>query len=74
MNNLRERINELANKSKITELTDLEKQEQADLRKEYIRLFRSSFNDTLLNTKVVDPMGNDVTPDKLKREQNKKKN
>lgn len=74
MDNLRERINELANKSKTTELTDLEKQEQGDLRKEYIRLFKSSFNDTLLNTKVIDPMGNDVTPDKLKREQNKKKN
>ena len=73
MDNLRERINELANKSKTTELTDLEKQEQGDLRKEYIRLFKSSFNDTLLNTKVIDPMGNDVTPDKLKREQNKKK-
>lgn len=74
MEKLRSRINELANKSKTIGLSDLEKEEQKELREEYIKRFRSSFKNTLLNTKVVDPMGNDVTPDKLKKEQNKKKN
>lgn len=72
MKNLRKRINELANKSKTTGLDDLEKKEQEKLRKEYIKQFRSSFKNTLLNTKVVDSEGNDVTPKKLKKEQNKK--
>lgn len=74
MNDIRERINELANKSKTIGLSLSEKEEQKDLREEYIKRFRSSFKNTLLNTTVVDPMGNDVTPDKLKKEQNKKKN
>lgn len=73
MKELRERINELANKSKTIGLNDLEKKEQEKLRKEYIQRFRSSFKNTLLNTKVVDSSGKDVTPKKLKKEKNKKK-
>lgn len=74
MKELRDRINELARLSKTRELTDLEKEEQKNLREKYIKRFRSSFNNTLLNTKVIDPMGNDVTPDKLKKAQNQNKN
>lgn len=74
MKNIIERINELANKSKTSGLTDLEKKEQESLRKEYIQMFRNSFKNTLLNTKIVDSCGNDVTPEKLKQEQNKYKN
>ena len=35
-----ERINELARKSKVEELTDAEKAEQAELRREYMEEFR----------------------------------
>ena len=74
MKDLIKRINELANKSKTTELSPDEKAEQAELRKKYIENFRGSFKETLMNVKVVDPDGKDVTPEKLIKEQNKKKN
>ncbi|MBC8591312.1 DUF896 domain-containing protein [Wansuia hejianensis] len=74
MDNLLNRINQLAHKSKTQGLTEDEKLEQIRLRQEYIKGFRASFKDTLMNVKVVDPMGNDVTPEKLIKEQNKKKN
>lgn len=74
MKELIKRINELANKSKSTGLSEEEKEEQNRLRQEYIRTFRGNFKETLMNVKVVDEMGNDVTPKKLLKEQNKKKN
>lgn len=74
MKELIQRINELANKSKTTELSSDEKIEQAELRKKYIAHFRGSFKETLMNVKVVDPEGTDVTPKKLVKEQNKRKN
>ncbi len=73
MEKLIERINELANKSKVEELSDEEKEEQANLRKEYIEIFRGNMEEAILNTKLVDEDGNDITPDKVKREQNKRK-
>ncbi|MDN3014648.1 DUF896 domain-containing protein [Paenibacillus sp. BSR1-1] len=60
------RINELARKAKATGLTELEAKEQSKLRSEYLATFRSNMLDTLTNTKFVDPLGNDVTPEKLK--------
>jgi len=60
------RINELAQKKKTGTLTEAEIEEQAQLRKEYLAVFRTGMKETLENTKVVDPLGNDVTPDKLK--------
>ncbi|WP_096154549.1 MULTISPECIES: DUF896 domain-containing protein [Bacillus] len=66
------RINALSNKSKSVGLTDAEAQEQKNLREEYIKTFRSSMVNTLHSVKVVDPNGNDVTPKKLKDEQNKR--
>lgn len=74
MKNLINRINELARKEKSLGLDEVEKEEQKELRKKYIENFRSSFKDTLMQVKVVDPMGNDVTPEKLIKEQNQKKN
>ena len=66
------RINALSKKSKTKSLTDAEAQEQKELREEYIKTFRSSMVNTLHSVKVVDPNGNDVTPKKLKEEQNKR--
>lgn len=74
MKELLKRINELANKSKTTELSSSEKIEQAELREKYIQQFRGSFKETLMNVKIVDPEGTDVTPEKLVKEQNKRKN
>ncbi len=73
MKDLIKRINELANKSKIEELSSQEKEEQAELRKKYIDNFRGSFKETLMHVKVVDPEGTDVTPQKLIDEQNRRK-
>ena len=52
-----DRINELARKSKETELTEEEKAEQAALRQEYILEFRASFGATLDNTVIQYPDG-----------------
>ncbi|GGO01897.1 DUF896 domain-containing protein [Saccharibacillus kuerlensis] len=65
-----ERINELSKKEKEHGLTEAEKEEQARLRKEYLRTFRGSVNDLLLNSTIVDPLGDDVTPEKLRAKQN----
>nr|WP_263313389.1 DUF896 domain-containing protein [Mammaliicoccus sp. Marseille-Q6498] len=61
-----DRINELANKKKTTGLSEEEAKEQSKLRAEYLQAFRGNFKETIENTKVIDPEGNDVTPDKLK--------
>lgn len=74
MKELIKRINELAKKSKSIGLSQEEKEEQNRLRQEYLANFRGNFKETLMNMKVVDEMGNDVTPEKLLKEQNKKKN
>lgn len=73
MKDLIKRINELANKSKTVGLSKEEKEEQKRLRQEYIKLFRGNLKNTLMNVKVIDSMGNDVTPEKLKSEQRKNK-
>ncbi|MCC3357390.1 DUF896 domain-containing protein [Bacillus sp. REN16] len=67
-----DRINVLANKAKSVGLTDKEKEEQQELRQEYLRVFRSSMTNTLHSVKVVDPEGNDVTPEKLKESKRKR--
>lgn len=66
------RINELAKKSKEIGLTEIEAKEQSKLRGEYLQTFRSSMLNTLKSVKIVDPKGNDVTPEKLKKIQPKK--
>ena len=61
---LLERINELANASKVRELTPEEKTEQAALREEYRIQFRASLRGILDNTVIVRPDG---TKEKLKK-------
>ncbi|NLV88762.1 MAG: DUF896 domain-containing protein [Tissierellia bacterium] len=73
MKDLIKRINELANKSKTVGLTEEEKEEQQKLRQEYLAIFRGNMKNTLLKVKVVDQEGNDITPNRLKREQEKNK-
>ncbi|GAA0339024.1 DUF896 domain-containing protein [Bacillus carboniphilus] len=67
------RINELAKKAKSSGLTEKEAKEQTALRKEYLQVFRSSMLNTLDNVTIVDPNGNDVTPEKLKERKKKNK-
>ncbi|HYK72993.1 MAG TPA: DUF896 domain-containing protein [Pseudoneobacillus sp.] len=67
------RINELARKAKATGLTEEEAKEQSKLRREYLEEFRSSMLNTLTNTKIVDPLGKDVTPEKIKDLKSKNK-
>ncbi|MCY8098581.1 DUF896 domain-containing protein [Bacillus atrophaeus] len=57
------RINELAAKAKSGVITDDEKAEQKKLREEYLKGFRSSMKNTLKSVKLIDPEGNDVTPE-----------
>ncbi|MEE1132781.1 MAG: DUF896 domain-containing protein [Caryophanon sp.] len=61
-----QRINELSKKKKAGTLTDAETKEQAALRAEYLETFRATMRDNIESLKIVDPEGNDVTPDKLK--------
>lgn len=60
-----DRINELAKKKREEGLTNAEKVEQQVLREDYLRQFRGQILNTMSGVKVVDPLGNDVTPDKL---------
>lgn len=52
------RINELAKKQKVEGLTEKEKAEQADLRREYIDAYKKSLISQLENTYIVDDKGN----------------
>ena len=53
-----DRINELARKSRTAEgLTDAEKAEQAQLRREYVDSFKASLRSQLDNTDVIGPDG-----------------
>lgn len=52
-----DRINELARKSKTTELTEEEKEEQKILRTEYIASVKASLVGHLENTSIVRPDG-----------------
>ena len=61
-----DRINELARKSKSVGLTPEEKEEQAQLRQEYIEDFRRSTREILDNTYLQRPDG---TKEKLKPKQ-----
>lgn len=56
------RINELARKSKISELTKEEQLEQQELRREYIETFRASFRQQLDNIEFVDDKDGNNTP------------
>lgn len=67
MQDLLPRINELTKISKKRDLTLAETLERQELREEYLLRFRSGFEKELLNVKVVDEEGNDITEEKLKK-------
>lgn len=69
-----DRINQLARKSKAEGLTTKEKEEQKKLRSEYLKNVRSSFTNQLKSATIIDPAGNDVTPQKVRdlQEKNRK--
>ncbi len=73
MINSLDRINELANKKREEGLTKEEKLEQQALRDDYLNQIRGQVLHTFSGLTVLDPLGNDVTPDKLKKEQEAKK-
>lgn len=52
-----DRINELARKQKAEGLTEEEKAEQKELRREYIESFKNSLISQLENTYIVEPDG-----------------
>jgi uncharacterized protein YnzC (UPF0291/DUF896 family) len=67
------RINILAKKAKNEGLTEKEKVEQKTLREEYLNNVRGSFTNQFKSMTVIDPEGNDVTPQKVRDLQNKNK-
>ena len=60
------RINYLAKKSKNEGLTDAEKAEQHELRKQYIKMFRQGVENTLDNVYIMDADGNKIKVEKKK--------
>ena len=58
MQELIKRINELAKKSREEGLTETEKEEQAELRRQYIQKFRQGMENTLQGVYIMDDKGN----------------
>lgn len=67
------RINELSRKQKKEGLTPEEITEQRALREEYLKAIRGQVLSTISGLTIVDPNGDDVTPEKLKLEQQQDK-
>lgn len=67
------RINELAKIAKERDLTPAEIKERDRLRKKYLEAVRGATKNMLLNAKIVDAEGRDVTPKKLLEEQDQLK-
>ncbi|MBJ8019540.1 MULTISPECIES: DUF896 domain-containing protein [Bacillus cereus group] len=63
------RINELAKKQKEEGLTKTELNKRTELREKYLQIIRGQINTTVTGLKILDPLGNDVTPEKLKEQQ-----
>lgn len=62
------RINELAKKEREEDLTNAERVEQQVLREDYLREIRGQVLNTFSVLTILDPDGNDVTPDKVRNE------
>ncbi|ANU22275.1 DUF896 domain-containing protein [Planococcus donghaensis] len=60
------RINQLAQKARQEGLTNAEKVERQVLREDYLRAIRGQVESTVTSMKVIDPLGDDVTPDKVR--------
>ncbi|MGN0438973.1 MAG: DUF896 domain-containing protein [Lachnospiraceae bacterium] len=67
-----DRINELYHKSKAQGLTDAEKLEQQQLRKEYVAAIKKNMRETLDNVSIENPDGT-ITPLKVIRQRNEQK-
>ena len=67
-----DRINELYHKSKAEGLTDAEKLEQQQLRKEYVAAIKKNMRATLDNVSIENPDGT-ITPLKVIRQRNEHK-
>ena len=61
-----QRINELVKKQREEGLTNEEKEEQQVLREDYLRQIRGQVINTFTGMKVLDSLGSDVTPDKVR--------
>lgn len=70
------RINQLAKKAREEGLTNAEKVERQVLREDYLRSIRGQLESTVTNMTVIDPLGDDVTPDKarVKKQTNQSQN
>lgn len=66
MKEMLKRINELAKKQREEGLTNAEKVEQQVLREDYLRAIRGQVLQSFSGMKVIDPDGNDVTPEKVR--------
>lgn len=62
-----QRINFLARKSREEGLSEVEKQEQAELRQKYIKMFRQGVENTMSSVYIVDEKGNKKKVQKKKR-------
>ncbi|WP_342504883.1 DUF896 domain-containing protein [Sporosarcina sp. FSL K6-2383] len=63
-----DRINELAKKQRQEGLTNAEMVEQTVLQQDYLREIRGQVLNTVSGITVLDPLGNDVTPEKVQQE------
>jgi len=69
---LLKKINELAHKAKDGTITKEEEDQQAELRKEYLKNFRASFKSQIEMMQIYDKQGKEVTPEKVREIQRKK--
>ena len=60
-------LNLLAKKKRLGCLSNEEAKEQQALRKEYLENLRNGMRETIENVTVIDPNGDDVTPEAVKR-------
>ena len=65
MRELLDRINQLANKEKVESFSVEEKRDPRRLSQEYLSMIRGQVLHTFSTMKVLDPLGQDVTPDKV---------
>ncbi|WP_318614607.1 DUF896 domain-containing protein [Sporosarcina sp. YIM B06819] len=63
-----DRINELAKKQREEGLTNAEMVEQTVLQQDYLREIRGQVLNTVSGITVLDPLGNNVTPEKVQQE------
>ena len=63
-----DRINELAKKQREEGLTNAEMVEQTVLQQDYLREIRGQVLNTVSGITVIDPLGEDVTPEKIRQQ------